>query len=178
MILKGNRIVLRPIELEDIEFMRDLINDPETESTIVGWALPISKSDQEKWFSNFKNNNDTIRYVIDSKEEGIIGFTGITDIDWKNGTARDTGIRIKKDFRGKGYATETYTVILNYVFNELRLNRFSSSALEMNKQSLRFLEKSGFIKEGVLRKAIYKNGQYHNIILLGILKEEFMTNRK
>ena len=46
MILKGKKVRLRAIEQEDLEFVRSLINDPEIEKTIVGWALPISRNDE------------------------------------------------------------------------------------------------------------------------------------
>ena len=50
MILKGQIVTLRPIEEEDLEFVRTLFNDPELESLVVGWSWPVSKYQHRKWF--------------------------------------------------------------------------------------------------------------------------------
>lgn len=63
MILKGKKTILRPIEAEDLEFVRSLINDPEIEKTIVGWALPISRKDEEHWYASYSNSVQNIRYL-------------------------------------------------------------------------------------------------------------------
>ena len=59
MNLKGKKVFLRAIEKEDLEFLREMINDPEMEKNVGGWSFPISKYEQEKWYENqiFNNNN-------------------------------------------------------------------------------------------------------------------------
>lgn len=174
MILKGRIVTLRPIEEEDIEFIRNMINDPYIESRIVGWAYAISKRDQAEWYKSFRNNDSHIRFIIETEKEGAVGLTGLANIDWKNGSAMGGGIRIANDAnRSKGIATDSYMTLLRYAFEELRLNRVSVSALDFNIQSLRFLEKVGFKPEGTAKQAIYKNGKYHNLIYMGILKSEY-----
>ena len=54
MILKGKFVTLRPIEAEDLEFIRTMLNDPWFERMIIGWSYPISKKDQEAWYANLK----------------------------------------------------------------------------------------------------------------------------
>lgn len=173
MILKGKYVTLRPIEKEDLELMRELINDPDMERMIVGWTLPISSKDQENWFSSFRNSDTTIRYIIENAIEGTVGFTGITDIDWKNGCAKGTGIRISKKCQNNGMATDAYMTMLRYVFEELRLHRFEESAVEYNVASQRFIEKCGFKREGVERECVFKEGRYHNKIIFAILKSDY-----
>lgn len=174
MILKGKKIILRPIEFEDLEFIRSLINDPEIEKTIVGWALPISKKDEEKWYANFVNTQQTIRYIIETYEGEVVGLTGLEKIDMKNGCAKSLGIRISHNVQSKGLATDAYMTMFNYAFNELRLHRIETSAFDDNIASLRFQEKLGCQREGVRREAVYKNGEYKNVVTFGCLKHDFM----
>lgn len=174
MELRGKKVVLRAVEEEDLEMLRVLTNSPDYEKMIVGWSFPISKREQQEWFSNCKNGLKTIRYTIVTESDGPVGMIGLKDIDWKNGTASGLGMRIaKKDIRTKGLATDAWMTLMKYAFNELRLNRINGSALEYNAASLRVCEKVGFKVEGVQRKAVFKNGEFHNLVIMGCLKEDY-----
>lgn len=174
MILKGKIVTLRPIESEDLSFLQQLTNDPELEHLIVGWSLPVSMKDQQQWFQNFRNTDKFIRYIIETEIDGVVGLTGLRDIDWKNGSAKGGGIRLlKKEIRSKGVATDAYMTMLRYAFEELRLHRVGTGALDYNSASLRFMEKCGFKREGVVRDAVFKNGAYHDEVILGCLKSDY-----
>ena len=71
MNLKGEKVFLRAIEKEDMEFLREMINNPELERNVVGWSFPISKYEQEKWFESQVQNKDNIRYIIEVDGERI-----------------------------------------------------------------------------------------------------------
>lgn len=178
MILKGKIVTLRPIEREDLDFVRDLINDPEMEKTIVGWAWPISKKDEEQWYASFRNSDCTVRYIIETEKDGVVGLTGLANIDWKNGSAKGAGIRVKKGIQSKGVATDAYMTMFRFAFDELRLHRVSTSAFDDNIASLKFQEKCGCRREGIQRDAVYKNGRYKNLVTLGILAEEYREHAK
>ena len=174
MNLYGKKVMLRAVEEEDIEMVRQLTNSPDYEKMIVGWSLPISRKEQQEWFQSYRNTKEIIRYTIETELDGAVGMIGLHEFDWKNGSASGIGMRIaKKDIRTKGLATDAWMTLLRYSFDELRLNRVNGSALSYNAASLRVCEKVGFKQEGIKRKAIYKNGKFHDLIMLGVLKEEY-----
>ncbi len=174
MELKGKKVILGALEEEHIEMLRVLANDSEYEKMIVGWSFPISTTDQKRWFENCKNGLSAIRYVIKTNDDGPVGLIGLRNIDWKNGTADGGGMRIaKKDIRTRGLATDAWMTLMRYAFEELRLNRINGSALSYNQASLRVCEKVGFKVEGTQRQAIYKNGKYHDLIIMGCLKTDY-----
>lgn len=174
MILKGKKVILRAVEEEDIEMLRELTNSPDFEKMIVGWSFPVSKSEQLKWFENCKNDLSRLRYTIVTEEDGPVGMIGLRDIDWKNGSASGLGMRIaKKEIRTRGLATDAWMTLMRYAFNELRMNRINGSALAYNKASLRVCEKVGFKIEGVARQAAFKDGKYVDIIKMGCLKSDY-----
>jgi RimJ/RimL family protein N-acetyltransferase len=176
MILYGKKVILRAVEHEDIEMLRELSNDPEFERMVVGWSYPIAKQDQEEWFQSCKVSRDIVRFVIETEADGAVGMIGLRDIDWKNGVAAGGGMRIaRKDFRTKGIATDAWMTQLRYAFDELRLNRINGSALEYNQASLRVCEKVGFKVEGIQRQAVYKCGKYHNVVFMAVLKEDYQA---
>lgn len=178
MILKGNKVILRSIEREDLDFIIELVNDPNIEKTIVGWTWPLSRKDEEQWYTNFRNSNSTVRYIIETVQDGAVGLTGLTQIDWKNGSAKGAGIRIKPNVQTRGLATDAYMTMFRFAFDELRLHRITTSVFEDNVASLRFMEKCGCKIEGVQREAIYKNGKYYNLVTLGILDVDYKKHIK
>ena len=174
MELKGKVVHLRAVEQEDCEMLRALANDPESEKMIVGWAFPISAQDQKTWFENCKNDLHRLRFTIETERDGAVGMIGLRDIDWKNGVASGLGMRIaRKEIRTRGLATDAWMTLMRYAFDELRLNRINGSALSYNAASLRVCEKVGFKVEGVQRQAVFKNGQYHDLIIMGCLKSDY-----
>lgn len=174
MELKGKKVILRAVEEEDCEMLRQLTNDPDYEKMIVGWAFPISKEQQKEWFASCKNGLSRLRFTITTEVDGPVGMIGLRDIDWKNGVASGLGMRIaKKEIRTRGLATDAWMTLMRYAFNELRLNRINGSALSYNTISLHVCEKVGFKVEGTMRQAIFKNGQYHDLVIMGCLKRDY-----
>ena len=176
MNLKGKKIYLRALNQEDMKLLNQMINDDYIEKMVVGWNRPISEYEQNEWYANLKND-DNIRYAINTVENknNIIGSATIRNIDWKNRSA-SYDIKMIKEFTGKGLGTDTIQTLLKYSFKELNLNRINVNIIEYNEASKKMFEKCGFIIEGVQRKAVFKNGKYHSVLNLGILKEDFVDN--
>lgn len=179
-MLEGKNVLLRPIKKSDASFFLKWINDPKiTENLLV--YLPVNEISEEKWIENVcQSKNDAI-FVIEEKlengESRPIGNCGIHQIDWKDSHGT-FGIFIgEKDLHGKGYGTQALTLLLDYVFLQLNLNRVNSSVLAFNEKSLGLHKKVGFAVEGRARKKIYKNGEFHDEVMLGILKEEWLRTR-
>lgn len=175
MNLIGKKVILRAVEESDIELLRNTINDPQIESTVIGWSLPVSKKNQLEWFDNYKNTYNNIRYIIVEKDSGkTIGTIGLFNIDWKNGTVGGSGIRIfYMQDRNKGLAYDSLMTLLKYVFYELRLNRIDYTALSNNNASIGLVKKVGYKMEGIKRCALYKNGKFNNVVIGGCLKSDY-----
>lgn len=178
MNLKGDKVLLREIELDDMEFLKNMLNDIEIEKNVVGWAFPVSSYEQEQWYKNNIGNKKDIRYIIEVDGKRI-GMATLQDIDWKNRKASH-GIKLTmgEEFRGKGYGTDTVKTIMKYAFEELQLNRLYGSILEYNIASRKLYEKCGWKVEGIYRESIYKNNKYNDEILVSILKKDYEERNK
>ena len=172
MNIHGKKVILRAMELEDCELVREMFNDPEIEDLVVGWAFPLSSYSQKKWFeSNYNSQN--FRFIIETKEDGAIGVATLLDIDWKNRMAQH-GIKLaKKDIRGKGYGTDTVMAIMRYAFDELGLNRLNGSWFPENIPSKTMYMKCGWKEEGSRRNYIFKHGEYRDLVETGILASDY-----
>lgn len=171
MIIKGKSVVLRAIELEDADMLRQMMNDSEIETMMWGSSYPVSKHNQIAWINSLGNNNSTFRAIIDVNDSGI-GTIILSDIDMKNGNAE---IHIKladANMRGRGYGTDAVRTLTKYAFNELRLNCVYCRVHADNVASQKMFLKCGFKQEGVLRSRVFKNGVFHDFNQYSILKSD------
>ena len=176
MIIEYEDIKLRAIELEDLELIREMINDPVIENMTGGGGLPVSKYQQQQWFEKISSESKDVRLIIEAEQLGAIGMVMLTDIDYKNSTAQfHSKIATSKDLRGKGFGTKATFTLIKYAFEQLNLNCIYSYIMEYNIASQRVKEKCGFKKDGILRDRVYKNGKYHNIVAWSITKEDFFA---
>lgn len=173
MNITGKVVTLRAIEKTDLEIMRAMLNDPEIEQMVVGWSFPVSRYQQELWFERNVNDEKNQRYIISISEDPCLGLATLTSIDWKNRRATH-GIKLaKKENRAKGIGTDAVMAIMRYAFDELQLNRLDGSWLEDNVGSQKLYTKCGWSIEGRIRRCIFKNGVYSDLIIVGILSEEY-----
>ena len=136
---------------------------------------PISFEEYEKYFEDCKELNKqstSINLYIENKKNEFVGWININWIDKKNGTF-SLGMGIFKDFQNKGYGTDAGRLVLNYCFNELRLNKCNNDCIDYNEASIQFHKRFGFTEEGRRRESVYIHGEYRSMILWGLLKEEF-----
>lgn len=177
MNIVGERIYLRAIELSDKEVLLNIINDEEIERELGGWSFPVSNLSQEEWIKSLKQNDKTLRCMVVIKDDDrVIGTVILSDIDYKNGTA-EIHIKLCKQIISKGYGTETINLVVNYAFNELRLNCIYAHINSYNDKSQKLFEKCGFEREGILRDRIFKKGTYHNVYSYSLLKGDLNGDR-
>ncbi len=173
MIL-GKKVVLRAIEEGDLEYLQKWHNNPALSELVVGWSFPVSMQEQRDWYLNSLNNPNTKRFIVESKNEGVIGLTGLWDIDWQNRHAL-TALKIgEENLRRRGYGTDAIMAIMSYAFYEVGLNKLWSLILPYNKASYNvYVKKCGWKVEGNLRKHIYRGGKFYDLLYVSALKEDF-----
>ncbi|MBO8161851.1 MAG: GNAT family N-acetyltransferase, partial [Thermosipho sp. (in: Bacteria)] len=94
------------------------------------------------------------------------------NIDWKNSVAT-VGIFLGRPHWNKGYGTDAMKVLVRFIFNEMNINKVKLSVYSFNKRGIRAYEKAGFKIEGVLREELFREGKYHDVYVMGILKNEW-----
>ncbi|MDY0143717.1 MAG: GNAT family protein [Bacteroidales bacterium] len=177
MNIYGQKVVLRALELEDMQFLQEMLNDPEMERMVIGWSFPTSKKQQLMWYENIVNDKLNHRFAI-SYDNKFVGVSTLTKIDWKNRSANH-GIKLHSSTpKGIGIATDAIYATMKYAFEELQLNRLGGSFLDYNIASQKLYEKCGWKKEGVYRQSIFKNNAYHDEYPTAILKGDYLKWKK
>lgn len=174
MILQGSKVKLRAVEREDILLLKELLNDPRVEHNVVGYAPPISTAREEMWYEKHIYEDDPIRWIIETEKDGAVGTVILGGFDWKNRVAHITGIKLlDHKVTEPGIAIDAMKTVLDYGFYELNLNRIEGGYIEYNKGSEILNKITGFKIEGVHREAVYKNGEYHNVVFTAVLKSDY-----
>lgn len=145
-IIETERLIIRPFEEKDIEPSYQMNLDKEVSKyTGDGGVVSYSEIDRrirENVFGDYKKYGYG-RMAVELKSTGeFIGFCGLKYLEDMNEV--DLGYRFMSEHWGKGYATESSKAVLEYGFNELKLNRIIALVLPENKGSIHVLEKLGF----------------------------------
>lgn len=169
-----NRIYLRALELDDYKVSYKWRNDPDIQNMVGGPNFFVSLEKEKKWVEAAINDNNRIVLAICLKSnDKYIGNIMLQEIDWINRTAHLPILIGDKEAWGKGYGTEARMMMLKFAFDQRGLQRIFALVLDTNEASIKLHEKCGYVKEGVLRKAVYKNGRFCNQIIMAVLKEDF-----
>jgi diamine N-acetyltransferase len=178
-MITGTRIRLRAIERSDIPLFATWLNDPEVTQGLLLY-LPMSQAQEENWFENMlKQPPEQHPLGIEVKNPDgwdIIGNCGFHAVDWKNRSA-EVGIFIgKKELWSQGYGQDAMRLLLRHGFNNLNLHRIYLHVFDNNPRAVRSYEKVGFIHEGRLRQDIYKNGSFHDVLVMSVLRPEWQDS--
>jgi len=179
-MLKGKKVVLRPIRRSDKELFLKWFNDLEVIQFLSPY-LPITEGSEEKWIEETMVKQRpafTIEAILKNRKTKPIGSCDIHEIKEKDRRG-EFGIMIgEKDFWGRGYGTEAAQLVITYSFQSLNLHKISSAAYAFNERSIKMHEKVGFKREGRRREQIFKNGKYHDDIVFGLLRRDWIKKNK
>jgi RimJ/RimL family protein N-acetyltransferase len=135
-------------------------------------ATQFSASMIKEWFEkeDYSGTLFTIRTLEDHK---LIGFIELMGYDW---IARNAWVGIgigDADYRSKGYGSEAMNLMLKFAFRVQNLHRVNLGVFSFNPRAIRCYEKCGFKYEGTERDYVYKDDQYWDAQLMGVLQSEW-----
>ncbi|MFD1901492.1 GNAT family N-acetyltransferase [Enterococcus termitis] len=168
--LETERLILRPVTLEDAKAMYEYASDEET----VTYVFPLHQSikDTRESIANYFLTAPLGKYGIEEKESGQ--FIGTIDLrveeQHSNG---EIGYTLNKNYWGKGYIPEAAKALLRLGFEELKLIRICAVHDIDNPNSGRVMEKIGMKVEGTVPNARMWKGKITTDILRGITVEEW-----
>lgn len=116
--------------------------------------------------------------ILTKKGNKHIGNITLNDISWENNSGEISILIGEKEYWGKGIATEAYKLVIDYGFNILDLHRLKSGMTVRNKTMIKVAEKVGMAKEGVFKNALFKDGEYVDIVQYAIINPKHKLNNK
>jgi RimJ/RimL family protein N-acetyltransferase len=175
-VIYGKRLRLRAIERADLPRFHEWLNDPEITDGLAIY-LPLSMLEEEKWFDRAMEGDEEQRplaiEIPNGKEWLMIGNAGLLQLEWTN-RCSEFGLFIGDKSRwDRGYGTETVQLMLRHAFQTLNLNRIYLRVHANNARARRSYEKAGFVLEGTLREAVYRDGEYRDVYIMSVLRSDW-----
>ncbi|MDO3412307.1 GNAT family protein [Saccharibacillus sp. CPCC 101409] len=186
-VLIGQKVILRPFEIEDAQQMLNILADPEVRR-LTGSAendsdaqAPMSEEERERtlaWYGSRSGRGDRLDLAIADRESGeMVGEAVYNEYD-ENVRSVNFRILIGPAGRGKGLGTEAIELFLRYGFEELGLHRIGLEVFSFNPRAERVYVKSGFVLEGIKREDFAYNGEYIDAKVYGMLRSDYDKMRK
>ena len=179
-MIVGKKIKLRALEEGDAIHTLELRDDYEAMKLFGGIIYPVNLESEKYWISNLypQGERDRIYFaIIEKSTDEFIGYAGIRKISMihRNG---EIGLFIKKSFRGKGYGKEAFLIFFDYLFSQIGIHKVYGIEFASNIASVENNKKLGFKEEGILKEHYYQDGQYKDMVFIGLTDKDFYETNK
>lgn len=170
---EGRLVRLRAQEPEDEPLLHQWVNDPEVTDNI-NTRYPVS----HEFERDFLKRKDSVGYhdggfAVETLADGrLIGRVSLQQVAPENRSA-SLGILIgDKSYWDGGYGTDTMRVVCRFGFEMMNLHRIALEVFARNARAVRVYENVGFRLDGCRRKAVYRNGEYRDVLFMSLLEGE------
>lgn len=170
-MIKGNNILLRALEPEDLPHLVEWENNPEN------WKVserlqPYSLADLKSYLNNAQQDilqTGQFRWGIqDLQSNKLIGAIDLYDYNALHQRV-GVGIIVNNEFRKKGFAKEALTLLVNYAFNHLMVHQIFALITADNSRSIELFEKNGFVQTGTLKDWYREKDQFVDVLNFQII---------
>jgi RimJ/RimL family protein N-acetyltransferase len=152
--------LLRPWQSEDVpSLVLNANNIKIWNNTRDSFPHPYTEEDAEYYIRYVSNKSPQQDFAIEVNGQAVGGIGIVPQSDVERFSA-EIGYWLGESYWNKGIATQVILTFSEYVFAHTNIVRLFACVYEYNLSSARVLEKAGFRKVGVLRKAAFKNNRF------------------
>ncbi len=173
MLLCGQKIKLRALEPEDLQFLFN------TENNEIFWEVshtqtPFSKFVLKQYLEHAHLDiyeAKQLRLIIEENDsKNPVGMIDLFDFNPQHQRA-GVGVLISEEYQQNGYALEALELLIKYCFTHLNLHQLFANITEDNTKSITLFTKHNFTQVGVKKDWILSEGNYKNEILFQLINE-------
>ena len=133
---------------------------------------PYTLRDAVEWIGRVEGQTPPQHFAV-VVEGRVAGGAGLAPISQYGGRAAEAGYWLGPEHWGRGLASAVVGMLVPYAFGVLGMQRVQASVFGWNEASARVLEKNGFVREGRLREAVYKDGETTDLLLYGLVAGDY-----
>jgi RimJ/RimL family protein N-acetyltransferase len=169
-LLQGKLVILRGVEKEDIDRIREWLTDPDLLHLLGARPIPINNVDAEKLPELFRLREGRV-LAITTRDKMLVGLIAVGNFHEFNRTAQVLVLVGDRGEWGRGYGTDALRMVTKFAFDDLNLNSLEAHIPEFNGRAMRAFEKVGYQKEGQLRQRLFLRGRYWDILVASAVRE-------
>lgn len=155
-------IVLRKLKINDIPLMLEWMHDPESKIIFQNDFMSIDEEKATKFVLNSFDDTNQHFAIVDDLDDEYLGTISLKNIDYVNRNA-EYAISTRKKARGNGTNKIATQLIINYGFQDLKLNKIYLNVLASNVRAKKFYTKCGFQYEGTFKNHLYINDKFQDL---------------
>jgi aminoglycoside 6'-N-acetyltransferase len=164
-------IEIRRARPDDVDFLVALTTHDDVEPFLSARRATSRDELLEEIERSSAEPDDFGRFVIevDGERAGAMGFAVSNK---RSRVARLGGLAIHPDFRGGRISDEAARLFQRHLVHELGYHRLELEIYGFNERAMRHAERSGFVREGVKRKAYRRHGEWVDGVLYGLIEDD------
>jgi RimJ/RimL family protein N-acetyltransferase len=171
----GDGFRLRRATLHDVDFLAELAGHDDIEPFLSARRARDADTVREEIESSLAEPEVTGRFVIEVEENGEwhrAGSMGFDLLNPRNRIASLGGLAVHPDYRGRKLSDEAARLFQRHLLVELDFHRLQLEIYGFNERAIEHAERSGFVREGIKRKAYWRHGEWADGVQFGLLRED------
>ncbi len=170
-MIEGERVQLRRLGPQDAADVVRLRSDPDVQAQLFS-ERPPTVAEHLRWLADADTRGDRHEFmIVERTSERSVGTIGLSRIDPTHRRA-EYGVLIgEPGIRGKGLASEASRLLLDYAFRTLGHVRVYLHVFADNEAAVRLYERVGFLREGLLRRHVYKGGRVGDVVVMAAVRD-------
>ncbi|OPY58788.1 MAG: ribosomal-protein-S5-alanine N-acetyltransferase [Pelotomaculum sp. PtaU1.Bin035] len=165
---------LRSIEEKDLEIILGWRNSDRIRANMFTDHI-ITMEEHRSWFERLQKRQKDI-YLVFEYNDYPVGIVNFIEMDSQIYTYK-WGFYIGEEDVPKGLGSIMGFMGLKYIFKKCNKCKVKGEAFVFNEASINFHKKLGFNEEGYFPKYVLKNGEYKDVILFSLSREDWIKNK-
>ncbi|MRR19989.1 N-acetyltransferase [bacterium] len=173
-MITGEKIILRPVRIEDREYTVKWRNDLFIKSSTMSHPFPVTEEMEKEWYElNSRNkSNSYLPFTVVSKERGaVLGYFSLNNINWISRNAFVSGVIGETENMGRGLGREAVELLLSYAFNYLNLAKVCAY-VRTDHPAMKTWMETGAVQEGILKNHFYSGGKYSDVAFISWFRSD------
>lgn len=167
--LYGEQVYLRPITVDDTENIIKWRNSDAVRPYFI-YQKPFTAEGHMKWLETMIFSGKGYQFIVcQIEDDKPIGSAYFRDYDKEHNKIEYGMFLGENDVKSKGIGTEIYKLSLTFAFEVLDVHKVFCRVFADNAICLRSCEKAGLKREGCFKDEVCIDGQYRDIVMLGII---------
>lgn len=171
----GDGVRLRRATAADVDFLASLA----VTDDVAPFLAAMSARDPDAFLEEIElaegSPHERGRFVVEAElDDGYwpAGSIAFATVNRRSRIADLYGLMLHPDFRGRGIAKAATELFWRHLIGDLNFHRVELECYGYNQRAVRHFERSGFVREGTKRKAYWRNGEWVDGILFGLVRED------